>query len=257
MPAIATTADRRQRPGSPVPLVGTAGQPTDEPRSFGAGGGSGPAPTGKPRSAVAEGQNMPWERSKPISSQSVQQAYVSSRLREINSKSNSDALVHGTLEALMAHVPALVTGGPRSRERVFRQMTSRLQDADLTINFRAPGWFTEENSSESYQQMYERGVRGGRMVLNNKDPLNFPRQRVKDDDKATLPKGWKQAPLQAARGLSPDVGRRRMADKLSPGELEMHNKALGEWDPDQEFVASNVQFDPYTKQVFAALNYGR
>ena len=209
---------------------------------------------------------MTWERLQAGSSESVRKAYVRSRLREINSKGNREALIDETLEALKAHVPALAKAGYRGLPenagyrilgRAYRQITSRLQGANLTINFRAPGWFTEENSSESYLQMYERGVRGGRMVLTNKDPLNLPRQRVQDDDVATLPDGWKEAPRQAARGLAPEVGRGRMADKLSPGKLKRNDKGLSEYDPDQEFVASNVQFDPYAKQVFAALNYGR
>jgi hypothetical protein len=48
-----------------------------------------------------------------------------------------------------------------------------------------------------------------------------------------------------------------MADKVSPGRLEPIKRNLWDDDPGQEFVASNLQFDPHTKQVFAALNYGR
>jgi|SRR5690242_4648768 len=120
------------------------------------------------------------------------------------------------------------------------------------------------NNYDGYTQMYERAVSGGQMKLAD-SPLNPAAIRVAAGDRATFPKTavdsdfevtgmggrWKKYDLKATaspavgRGLTP--GGRGLGDavvKMAPGAL---NKTAG-----GEYAASNPQFDPRTKQVFAA-----
>jgi hypothetical protein len=235
--------------------------------------GSGPTPTWTPL-AVAEGQNMgkdkgkervyeggeprPWERG-GVTATTVQDSYVNCRLREINDPQNLDRLVEETLDALRKHVPRLARAVRYQLSLAYAHLQKRLQTAEVTINFNAANWFSHENTSDSYAQMYERAIQNGKMVLSNKDSLNPARRRVEMDDLVTLPRTWTQTPLDVRRGksLTPDLGRRRLVDKLSPGQLKPLRDDLGADAREQVFEATNPSFDPKTKQVFAALNYGR
>ena len=109
------------------------------------------------------------------------------------------------------------------------------------------------------------------MLLNDSDPQNPAMLRAAMDDKVTFlpnllvvdnpmaPKYTKMATPtdpNKVRGLTPDSAGSRLVDKMSPGPLKkVQNTSV---DPTkQEYEASNPSFDPKTKQVFAALNYGR
>ncbi len=102
------------------------------------------------------------------------------------------------------------------------------------------------------------------MVLTNNDPKNPPKYRAAIDDKVSFlpdmlkvdvnqpmnPKHEITAPDMPSRGLSSDAFKKRLVDKMSPGPLVQPNPSK------EEYVASNPNFDPTAKQVFAALNYG-
>lgn len=200
----------------------------------------------------------------------VQHSYVNARVHDIN-RNGRGALLEGTLGAIQAAMPSLRKGGRDRLLEVFVHMTTRLQDAPLTINLMAPSWFSQRNDYDGYTQMYERAVKGGQMRLDNSDAKNPAMLRAAADDIATMPSAWadlKFAPTMTGgswtrhevkatkgpaptRGLAPRArGAAHIVEKMSPGKLVKS-------DTGNEFTASNAQFDPRTKQVFAAVNYGR
>jgi len=208
----------------------------------------------------------PWTSG--TKSGAVQHAFVNARIADINRHAISK-LFTPTLDALKAADPSLRKASRKQLEDAFMHMQQRLQTAPLTINFMSTKWFMTPNNYDSYTQMYERAVSGGQMKLTD-SPLNPAAIRVAADDRATFPKSavdadfevtgmggrWKKYDLKAAaspavgRGLAP--GGRGLGDavvKMAPGAL--NKTAAG------EYTASNPQFDPRTKQVFAALDYGR
>ncbi|MHB1224523.1 MAG: hypothetical protein ACYC2G_10860 [Gemmatimonadaceae bacterium] len=218
--------------------------------------------------APPEGGQKSWL---PASlTKAVQHSYVNARVRDIN-RNGRGALVDATLAAIQAAMPSLRKAKRDRLMEVFAHMTGRLQSAPLTINLMAPGWFSQRNDYDGYIQMYERAVKGGQMRLDNSDPKNPAAMRAAADDIATMPSAWADlqfAPSMTggdwsrrevkvakgaapARGLAPRArGAAHLIEKMSPGRLVKSATA-------NEFTASNAQFDPRTKQVFAALNYGR
>ncbi len=191
--------------------------------------------------------SSPWQSGSKA--RAVQHAFTNARIRDINARAIT-TLFTPTLALLKASVPALRKASPEKVQAVYFHLTERLQAAELTINLKAPSWFMQPNNYDSYTQMYERAVKAGVMKLTDSDPMNPAAIRVKADDQATFPANMPTTPSAAPRrGLSP--GARGLGDagqKMSIGTL---NQSGG------EYTASNAQFDPRTRQIFAALNYGR
>jgi hypothetical protein len=185
----------------------------------------------------------------------VQHHYVRAQLREINVR-KGNALIEATLEALKQ----LPQGRKCTRDQLLKAfwvMTERLQTADLTINFSAPKWFTAPNNTSSYQQMYERAVRDvqangqpgiRQMRLNNSDLKNPATMRVDADNKATFPNG-----MMDGGGFARTFG--GIGRVMAPGRLV--EPTVDVQQGKAELEASNPYFNPLSKQVFAALNYGR
>jgi len=191
-------------------------------------------------------------RVQTIQARVVQHHYVRAELREINIR-KGDALVEATLAALKQ------TPQGRKCDRVqllhgFHTMTSRLQLADLTINIKAAKWFMTPNNYSSYTQMYERAVRPlkvpGRPVhqmrLTNGDANNPTHLRVAADAKATF-----RNEMMTGGRFAPQFG--GIGRVMNPGNLAAPTVDAQEG----ELEASNPYFNPRSKQVFAALNYGR
>ncbi len=203
-----------------------------------------------------------WDKGSII--RTVQHTFTNARIKTINGNGISKLAVP-TMQELKATVPSLKKARDMELQNAFLHITERLQKADLTINFRADRWFTNPNTYDNYTQMYERAVKQGVMKLDNSDKKNPADLRVLADDLATFPQNMVetkksmfsmqsskvvapkgQAP---ARGLAP--GARGMGDvvaKMTPGMLAKQS---------DHFTATNDQFDPKTRQLFAALNYGR
>ncbi|HEY7895253.1 MAG TPA: hypothetical protein VIC24_10160 [Gemmatimonadaceae bacterium] len=211
-------------------------------------------------------QQAPWTSGSKTNA--VQHAFVNARIVEINRRAISKLLTP-TLDALKATEPSLRKASRQQLEDAFMKMTARLQSAPLTINLEAPRWFMTPNNYDTYTQMYERAVTGGQMQLAD-SALNPASFRVAADDAATFPKSavdadfkmqglggqWQKYDIKAqqsqqpGRGLAPQG--RGFGDavlKMAPGALS--KTAAG------TYTATNPQFDPKTKQIFAALNYGR
>ena len=101
--------------------------------------------------------------------------------------------------------------------------------------------------------MYQRAIEYGRMVLRDTDQ-NQADLRAHADNVASFPKAWQQAKTVVRRGLMPGAaGPERIQKQMDTGPLQNIAKpgALAAW------LAGNQHFNPNTKQVFLALNYGR
>jgi hypothetical protein len=193
----------------------------------------------------------------------VRHHYVRSQLRDLNRR--GDAVMRDTLTALIedniwpqaAEAKKLLKKKTEKLqellEKTWAHLNSRLQTADLTINFEASKWFTTPNNYDSYSQMYERAVRtvtaadgstfkGFRITGDTLNPADI---RAKADDTVTFSKGMlNRGKINSAFGT---------ARVMSPGGLAQPAVDA----KDGEFEAVNPFFNPKSKQVFAALNYGR
>lgn len=181
----------------------------------------------------------------------VQHHYSRSQVRDINRNRSKD-LIDSTLAALRKRNPRLTELQINAQ---YEHMKRRLQTAELCINFSATGFFSTPNDTHSYQQMYERAfAKNGRHTYDTDSGLhhgfllqstqhNKADERVNADTRATFGKN-----IRNADG-SFDPKFARIGSIMDPGNLVKTG--------DGEFLLSNRQFNPMTKQVFAALNYAR
>src|SRR5262249_41409697 len=130
-----------------------------------------------------------------------------------------------------------------------------LQLADLTINFNSVSWFSTENKSDTYMQMYERGLNADGELRMKDSAANCVGKRAAADDRVTIPQAWKNTPA-VTRGLAPRQNEVRIRQQMEFGKAVEANKSRAPGVP-REYTASNPHFNPKTKQVFAAVNYGR
>ncbi len=189
----------------------------------------------------------------------VQQQYLETRLEELEArrKIGREAALEVLKEMLQQKLPFNLKLNPPFKElmRVYNAIERNLQSADLTINFMCETWFSNENPYDTYTQMYQRAVEGQTMVLRD-TAQNQADLRAMVDNAITFPKSWQgtQAP-PVQRGLmpgrqSPDRIQRQM-DTGALKSIQKPGEKLG------AFLAGNKHFNPNTKQVFLALNYGR
>jgi len=145
---------------------------------------------------------------------------------------------------------------------VYRKISEQLQTADLTINFEANRWFASENKYETYAQQYERSARAadGSAQFAGDTKLNPAKIRADADDKITFKGIGSAAPAVPQRGLMPG----RQGLDRTRGQMEfragVQSSAPNPNDATNAHTivdSTNRHFNPKTKQVFAALNYGR
>ncbi len=201
--------------------------------------------------------------------QAVQHAFVNARIRSVNQNAITKLFVP-TCDALRNAEPSLRKASKAKLQEAFEHMTGRLQTAPLTINLDAWKWFARPNTYDTYTQMYERAVGSdGVMRLGNSDPKNPAGLRAAADDKATFPRSMVDSQfaytgpnsvatnysIKGAASAPPVRGLRPNARGVNDAVLRMATGALTK--TGAELTATNLQFDPKTKQIFAALNYGR
>jgi hypothetical protein len=121
----------------------------------------------------------------------------------------------------------------------------RLQQSDMMINFNATKWFSKENHTNNYTQMYERGATVGideygnpELLLPKGDLLNPTQRRVEADNLVTFSNNIN----------SPD--RSGIARVMGTGKVVKKEGT-------SHFKIENGQFNPKSRQIFASLNYGR
>lgn len=197
----------------------------------------------------------PWVGRTNPSASIVQKQYVDQRLEELGA--NSGPAKQAALKVLEDYLLALPANRNQKKvpfkelDRIYNQIRGNLQAADLTVNFNCSAWFTQENPYDTYTQMYERAVQGGKMVLKSVG-TNDARARAEVDNQVTFPAEWRGTQTAPQRGLSP--GRQspdRIMRQMDTGQLT----PTGE--DDGGYNAGNRHFNPHTKQVFLGLNYGR
>jgi hypothetical protein len=209
----------------------------------------------------------------------VQHHYVRAQVHTI--QSNGASLLDETVNQLRKRLEFSSLDNYQLGQ-IYRRMTASLQAADLTINFRASSWFMQPNLYDSYTQMYERGVRNVgtdskpdyQMRLSDPSGFNDPKTRVRADDGATFTYGMQVLPKVKAvpynQQYDPASSKHQAIAKqfqydglrrvMMPGAMKQVNvsgdEVSGEM-PLEEFAADNKHFNPKSRQVFAAVNYGR
>lgn len=196
----------------------------------------------------------------------VQQHFVQARQSAL--KARNPELENQVAKVLTEHpsLKHLKLKGDQWLE-VYRKINRNLQAAELTINFKAESWFSTENHYPSYTQMYERSVGADGKLLLKSDKLNPADVRARVDDAVTFPQAWSAPAAAPQRGLRPGVqSGQRIQAQMQFGAQKRHEQkaapAGGLFDDGSatELVgveSRNPHFNPKTKQVFAALNYGR
>lgn len=230
-----------------------------------------PALPARPAGAAPQRQMpplpTPWAAARGPSAKHVQKVYVDTRLKELEAV--SAPMVAKTLliieQVLLRRIPEKKR--PRSikaieLKRVYQQIQTSLQSAQLTVNFGAYAWFAKANPYDTYTQMYQRAVerRGGEDVMVLKDtPQNQADTRAGVDNNVTFPKNWTRNKTVRIAERGQSLGTHlhspaRVQAQMDTGKLNdvrADPKGLAEW------TARNKSFNPDTKQIFLALNYGR
>ena len=195
-----------------------------------------------------------WQKATGPSAALVQQQYVAARLEDL--KRRNPGLEQKVAQVLTQH--PLLAGQKFKGDKwleVYRKINRSLQAADLTINFKAESWFTTENLYPSYTQMYERsaGADGKNKLFD--DPLNPANTRAQVDDAVTFPAPWGSPALPAQRGKVNLTPGRQSGQRIQTQMAFGQQQTLTGAKPGVESM--NRHFNPKTKQIFAALNYGR
>jgi hypothetical protein len=195
-----------------------------------------------------------WQKATGPSAALVQQQYVAARLEDL--KRRNPGLEQKVAQVLTQH--PLLAGQKFKGDQwleVYRKINRSLQAADLTINFKAESWFTTENPYASYTQMYERsaGADGTNKLFD--DPMNPANTRARVDDAVTFPAPWSNPAPPAQRGKANLTPGQQSGQRIQPQMAFGQQRTLAGAKPGVESM--NRHFNPKTKQIFAALNYGR
>lgn len=219
-----------------------------------------PQPRQMPPLPPVPGAAQAWQGARNPTAAVVQNAYIARREEELSSEADqAKRLSYEFIKAKLLTVPPWNRFGIVMKSDIkaaFEFITRSLQSADVTINIEAGSWFANENPYNTYAQMYERGIgRDGVMVLKDMGHGNGPVGRSEVDNVVSLPAQWQNAANPTQRGLRPGLqSGARIAAQMNTGALAPVNPANPEGDG---YIATNARFNPRTKQVYAALNYGR
>jgi hypothetical protein len=209
-----------------------------------------------PKGAILDQKTQVQE----VQARMVQHSYVRAQLRTINKMrakgdKEDNPLIEETKRAFKAHRP----GGQKASDAHLFQawaiITDRLRQFDLAINFSALGFFSAKNDSVSYQQMYERGPVAASRVTLAPNAQNPPATRVKQDNIATFGAGMNSDWGGVQRTMNPlHAG----YTKTGPRSYDQKTQETGDLnDGKGGLLIQNPHFNPRTKEVFAALNYGK
>ena len=112
-------------------------------------------------------------------------------------RSEVSILNKGSKDTLTESIRKKLEGRPEFKDFTLMQFLQflsqkalpRLQQSDLMINFNAAKWFSKENKTENYTQMYERGAIVGKdesgkteLLLPKGDLVNPTHRRVEADN---------------------------------------------------------------------------
>jgi hypothetical protein len=186
------------------------------------------------------------DQAKSASAQVVQNKFAQSEVRELN-KGWQD-IKFQVVQKLSARQEFQNFTLLQMGEFVGTKALKLLQFSDLMINFNAQNWFSKENLTNNYTQMYERGATvgtdeygGSELNLPKGDSMNPTHTRAEADDRVTFGDNIKNA------------DRSGIARTMKTGNLEKKQNARGE----TYFKVDNLQFNPKSRQIFASLNFSR
>lgn len=221
---------------------------------------------------AGSGTKTPWLKTMHPSTELVQKAYVNARVHALDKL--ADKLRTETI-AELTKVLALkkgvkVTWNKKEVDGYWSErydlLSINLKAADLTINFDPKGWFDTENKFTTYAQVYERSFKDGELKMYEKEPKKNPVvARVAADDRVTTPTEWIDMDPAVARGLAPGAAKERSiypymvaGQRVTAIGDSMQGLMVESTDASQTkyYQSPQKHFDPMTKQVFAALNYG-
>lgn len=147
---------------------------------------------------------------------------------------------------------------------VYRKINKNLQEAELTINFTGESWFSTENLYPSYTQMYERSSAPTASCCSRATSSIPPTCVARGDDAVAFPEAWNAPAAAPQRGLRPGMqSGQRIKAQMAFGAQTRHEYVVKSQEGGGEtrqligVSSTNRQFNPKTKQIFAALNYGR
>ena len=183
---------------------------------------------------------------KSASAHVVMQKFAQSEVRELNKELETRKAE--VCQRLLARQEFRDFSLLQMAEFIGRKALKVLQMSDLMINFNAGNWFSRENNTNSYTQMYERGATVGmdeygssQLHLPPGDSMNPTHTRVEADNRVTFSENIN----------TPD--RSGIARVMKTGNLEKKRDMEGK----TYFTVDNGQFNPKSRQIFASLNYGR
>lgn len=214
------------------------------------------APQGQPLPGQQAQRNKVWINSrtpdsvpddaKSVSAHVVMQKFAQTEVREINKE--AERLKKQVCDRLMARQEFGYFTLMEMLEFIRKKALPLLQMSNLTINFNAGNWFSKENNTNNYTQMYERGATVGTdeygapaLHLPRGDSMNPTHTRVEADDRVTFSDNINTA------------DRSGIARIMKTGNLEKKQDTEGK----TYYKVENWQFNPKSRQIFAALNYGR
>jgi hypothetical protein len=199
----------------------------------------------------------------------TQQKFVSKRIKSLNNIAEKDG---AKLKEIIGNlIYRMEKRFPREDEwgEVYTKICDRLRSADLTMNFKSTNWFRAANNRETYRQMYENNLdkTTGAVKLTD-DTFNQADMRAVVDDQVTLPGSWakksifsekrkihdrmsfsgSKAPVTSSQAVKSNLGSSEKSTLQHIGTNESGQNS---------FQTTNPKFNPFAKQVFAALNYGR
>jgi hypothetical protein len=134
---------------------------------------------------------------------------------------------------------------------VVKNITSRLQTADLTINFGAASFFSTENTTTTYKQMFDKAQRD----VTQADGTTKREMRLADNpDNPALVRDTTDTKVTFGQNVA-KPGMQGVARFMQTGGLTPTgtNNAAG----NAEYVANNPHFNPKARQIFSGLNYTR
>ena len=219
-----------------------------------------------------------------VSGLSIQKEYAKKRRRAIhlNLRDHQDTVVEALVRIAQKEGYDLETrkrGAAEGWESVYQEITGKLQSAALTINLNSRGWFGSQNTYDEYATTYKLNIKSGadagnpggkrqaigdqykagmaKTADNIKEDANA---RLIADQQATLSEDWKTAGRFTQRkriykAMSATDG--KDFDGLTATDISKLNDVGGRDADGTGILIDNKKFKVSSKQIFAALNYGR
>jgi hypothetical protein len=182
-----------------------------------------------------------------ISAKVVTHHFVRSEIRALNA---GEAALYARLVARLKARPEFRKFKDREIGEVIKNITFRLQQAELTINFKALNYFRTPNTWRTYAQMYELALRDEKQADGTTrrqmrlagNSMNSATSRDVADTKVTFGSNIDNPAMQGVSRFMQTGGLTAVGTNAAGAD---------------EYAANNPHFNARTRQKFTALNYGR